>query len=406
MRLLVLTASLVLLPLTAFAMPCETDADCDEGQVCAPAPASCPPCEAGAECPSCEPETSGECMDAGGGGHEFWSGVECETDADCPDLFSCSEEAVPCAMPAIACDCPDCPPDAPDCDPECSCPDPGDYECPDETVKICVYEPASCETDAECGEGFECYAEEICYGSSGGCACPGWDPDSGEEPAECTCDEEPVSTEECEVVGSYCAPKQVECQADADCPNGWECATFAMGGSGDVACACTTCACPEGAECDCETTCDCPETEEPEVVEETMGYCLPGGWGDVVSSAMDSGTATGGEAGGAGTPNGGNGGSGGGASGPSKGGLDDLLGGGAENFEEAGNPQAPGAEGGDGNGNVDESGSGNGSTAGTGTGSASGCAVAASAASGFAAIFAILLVAFAVLTRRAASREE
>lgn len=401
-RLLVLTGALVLLPLTAWATPCETDQDCSAEEYCVSVPSTCPPCEPGAECGSCDQAGGGECVpqDSGGSG-EFWSGVKCSTDADCPDFFACKEETVPCAMPAIACDCPPCESGA-EC-PECSCPDqPAD--CTEESMKICVYEAKDCNADADCGEGFECYADEICTGSvSGGCACPGCAP--GEECAPCNCDEtpsEPVE-DQCEVVGSYCAPKLVECAADADCPGGWECAMVSSGTTNSgTACACAPCACAEGESCACEP-CECDGGEATDPVEEsTSGYCLPGGWGDAIASVAGEYDSTS-EAGGA--PGGGSGGgAGGGASGPSKGGLEDLLGAGAQNFDNGGgaspDPQAPGdPNGGDPAGTA-------GTGAGTGSGSSAGCSATTTAATGFAAIFGILLVVFALLTRRAVAREE
>lgn len=376
-RLLLLTTSLVLFPVAASAAPCQTDADCEEREVCVLAPGECPPCTPGGECPPCDEPTAGECAPADGGGG-FWSGLSCEADSDCPDLFTCDEVSVPCAMPPT-CGCADCDPDGGEC-PECDCPEVDETPCESETVKTCVYEPATCEADADCGAGFECYAQEVCSGGGSSCGCAPCA--EGETCEPCECDDEPVSDEgSCETVGSYCAPKPTPCKADADCPEGWECAALDMG------CACPACACAEGEECtgcgDC--TCD----------SEGDGLCLPGGWSEAVAVAADAG-GEGGQGGG----------SGGGASGPTKGGLGDFLGGAAESFDQGnGGGNDNGGAGGNDDGSGDGAG-GAGGTGGSGGSGSSGCAVTASAATGFAAIFLVLLAIFAVLTRRVAVRDE
>jgi hypothetical protein len=103
----------------------------------------------------------------------------------------------------------------------------------------------------------------------------------------------------CNVVASICAPKQIECEDDAGCPEGWEC----LEGGGDApTCACTQCVCepcPEGETCE---PCECPEDPEPcdcggeEFVAES--YCIPGGWGEagfVGGAAESTGTDEDGE---------------------------------------------------------------------------------------------------------------
>jgi uncharacterized protein (TIGR03382 family) len=75
-------------------------------------------------------------------------------------------------------------------------------------------------------------------------------------------------------MGSFCVPKQIECAATTDCPEGWECGMF----GGD--CACPACAC---AVPDCKDGEDCPVPEDCECApcdcaDATSGYCVPGGW--------------------------------------------------------------------------------------------------------------------------------
>jgi len=291
-------ALFLVLPLSsAMAVECTTDADCPEGSQCVAAPCgcACPACDpdSGAECPPCEcpdcPE-GGECVeiDVTPGP---WYGDECEADADCPMDFTCQEVPIPCATePACPpCACAGCDPDSEDCTdpPECDCPpceEPDPTECVETVAKVCIYEPTECTVDTDCQEGFECLEIEECSGG-GGCACTSCvcpDCPEGEEcppcdcpadPPPCECEEDQFA-EECTVVGAFCAPAQVECAEDTDCPEGWECASAPDVGT----CLCPDCACAPCAEgeecppCECEP-CDCGEVD-------ATSYCLPGGWED------------------------------------------------------------------------------------------------------------------------------
>ena len=386
---LLLAAAFLMMPAAALATPCQSDADCDEDESCAMILVDCPPCEPGAECPDCVGEDQGECVPDGGGEGDdyFWSGTECETDADCPDSFVCSEYDMPCGGMEPACVCEPCA-SGESCEP-CDCGDaPEPPDCSDTTMKSCVFMPTECSSDADCDANFACIEDKVCSGGgSVGCDCatcacapcdgPDCEPcDCPSDPEPCTCDEEPVFEESCEVVGAYCGPKELPCQADSDCPESWECAKFG------VMSTCDACACAEGQSCECAP---CENTQDEE------GYCLPGGWGDLVTAASDAGGQGGGSA--------------------ATGNADILLG---EAAPHVGTPKGGDGTGGGAGGPADPNTQGTGGTGGTagvggtgtGSGSNGGCAVASDATTGFAVIFGILLVIFAVLTRRSVLRDE
>ena len=260
---------------------CQSDADCAAGEVCelvtlpcAPLPrCACPDCPEGAECPPCDcPGDGGEypCDDeAVGVCMERWQPEICGTDADCPVGFSCTGVHVPCPATPCACACAACEEGA-EC-PPCECP-PCEFEpCEAESYMVCQYDPPTCEADADCPEGFECVADEICMGS--GCACPACMP--GEECPPCDCDEQAFE-ETCEVVGQFCAPADVPCAGDVDCAEGWVCQ------DSQTDCLCPACACPpppecaEGAECPDAPPCDCGPCDCGG--DDGEGACVPEGW--------------------------------------------------------------------------------------------------------------------------------
>jgi hypothetical protein len=404
-RTLLVTAVLVMLPAIAWAEDtCQDDADCPDGQYCMMmATGACPPCEPGEECPCEYAEPEGYCTENYEDDYDgsLITNTECSSDADCPSGFACKESMMPC-MDVPTCACADCA-EGEECEP-CDCGEP--EPCEATATMLCVYEPKACETDSDCGENFECYADQICSGGgSAGCACAApaceCDPCDGAdcqpcecaEPEPCDCDTEPVDFEEtCETVGAWCAPAEIACTQNSECPADWECYTYTMGSD----CACGGGACPEGAECE-PVECECPD--EPETT--TEGFCVPGGWTEVIDSVsageygapQADGEATGGGSGGAG-----------GGEGPAKGGLGGLLGGNADNVS-GGTDNGGGGGNGGGTGSGDDGAGSGGVAAGSGS-SGSGCSTATDAATGMAAIFAILLGIFAVLTRRVAGRED
>ncbi len=303
-KLLSLFALLLLLPTSALAeTECESDADCPEGSYCVMVPTAvpdCPPCDPDdGECPDCpEPQPGdavGYCEEIDLGFDGIVAG-ECATDADCPLDFTCQEVEIPCYdMPTCACACEPCPEGDPDCEAkcdECDCPEP--EPCTEETQMLCVYTPTECVEDGDCGEGFECREIEECSGGgSMGCACTECvcaDCPEGEECPPCDCPEEPVCEcddvpeefeEECTVLAAICFPKEVPCETDADCAEGFICFEDPEGETSVSSdCACPGCFCEEGdEECDCPP-CECDEEPLPpeEYVAEMI--CIPEGWED------------------------------------------------------------------------------------------------------------------------------
>ena len=280
--LVVLLAAL-LLPASVAADPqaCSSDEDCPENSSCVRVP--CATCPMGEECPPCEPE--GYCSPDG---PEGFFGAECDNDADCPEGFTCEEHSFgSCGGTATcpACDCVPCPEgeECPDCEcPPCEPEEPPD--CEEETVHLCVFHPAQCSQDQDCDPGFVCYQEEICSGGGAtSCACEAC-PD-GEDCPPCECPEEPEIPEDdgCELVGGVCAPDQIACAGDGECPDGWECVELAFLCACD--CGCAAPPCPEGEECP-PPDCECPPCECEEDAER---YCLPPGWDDMVTAAADRG---------------------------------------------------------------------------------------------------------------------
>ena len=207
----------------AYASPasaCETDADCDEGYVCKTYEYTMPDCpdmdrpDCAPDDPACEvtgEEKYPECDDAGEVVVEsYCEPAPCETDEDCGEDMVCIEYV----------------------DSWCSgsdediCDDDGECEiieeepvCGEDIHRECGYPyQGDCEEDADCGEGFKCVPEEICWCTSSDPAAVNDDgaaePMPTEEP-ECGCE---ASDE------NYCQLQEIECLSDDDCPAGLECA--------------------------------------------------------------------------------------------------------------------------------------------------------------------------------------
>jgi MYXO-CTERM domain-containing protein len=124
---------------------------------------------------------------------------ECESNDDCSAGMACE------VVGTSGC------PGAPECKPGEDCPDV--EPCESEEFMGCV--PAPCETDADCGADMVCHTEtwESCSGSAGM---------SCDEEGNCEIiEEEPVCESGSE---SRCAYRwQEECEADADCGDGFTC---------------------------------------------------------------------------------------------------------------------------------------------------------------------------------------
>lgn len=280
-----LLLSFALLPTAAWAT-CASDADCAPDEVCLATPCACatPACDPEGECPEPEPctcDAAAECVPTDSFDDDVYYSGDCEVDADCPMGFACEQVQVPCGSTRVDCACPGCA-EGEEC-PPCECPEEPvePPECEIETYGYCAYKPVECASDADCVEGFECKAQEVCSSSAGcGCAMPACDPDDGEcpEPEPCECDETDYE-ETCEVIGNYCEAKQIECEAAADCPADWEC----VGIGADCACPAIACASDEPDACPDLPPCEC-------AAEPTVSYCMPGGWAEAAARDYAAGS--------------------------------------------------------------------------------------------------------------------
>jgi len=147
---------------------------------------------------------------------------ECVENDDCPKGWSCEA-----SMGAAECDAP-----VPDCEPGSKCPEPAPCAAPVET-RAC--HPASCATDADCGDGMVCFKDSYtkCSDSAGAPACA-----PGEEcampappPDEPSCTSEEIA---------LCVPRYLlPCEQDNDCGDGFacvageECTCWGSGGAAD-----------------------------------------------------------------------------------------------------------------------------------------------------------------------------
>jgi MYXO-CTERM domain-containing protein len=242
-----------LCPAQAHAQTCETDADCAQGLVCEVVGASScavPDCPPGETCPEpepCEPEEFRECVPG-----------PCTSDADCGEGLKClTTSSEICTASDMACD-----PDDEECVPVTVEP-----VCETVTEQYCAPDwVGACETDADCGEGFTCVQPEVCECSVGAAVPePATDPDADpaaeSEPVP-EVEPEPVPEPICECYPTgekYCEPKEIACEAAADCPEGWSCEQV-----GAVSVACTV---PEdGSEPVCEPA------------EDPVSQCMPPYW--------------------------------------------------------------------------------------------------------------------------------
>lgn len=123
--------------------------------------------------------------------------------------------------------------------------------------------PRECESDADCGDGFTCEAQEICgCAGGGGSGGSGWD-DVPPMPGEDFKREDAGEDCFCEPTGeSYCEIQEIACDSASDCPADWTCEEW---GGGDVACS---------VDSDGNTSCDDPETGT---------YCAPPYFEDIAA---------------------------------------------------------------------------------------------------------------------------
>jgi MYXO-CTERM domain-containing protein len=227
MRTLMTSAALAAFSPPLFAQSeCNSDADCDKGfncEVTAVSGCAAPACPPDGDCPEPMPCEAAEYKSCVAG--------PCEADADCADGMVCHKETVEqCSISSCAgTDCMEM------------------RECTKEEIAQCVPKWAlPCESAMDCGEGFECVAQEACNcadtatpppmaepgpapaqdaGASGAAVAPVPLPpeeipttEPMERPVECTC----------APAASRCQAIVTECTADADCPSDWTCEALAQ----------------------------------------------------------------------------------------------------------------------------------------------------------------------------------
>lgn len=256
-RIVLAACSLLALPRIAAAQECVETADCPMGftcevtggSTCGAAPA-CPP---GEDCPEPAPCESVEYRSCVPG--------PCESDADCADGMVCAEHTE--GECTVSADVP-CGPDG--CDP---LPTPPEEMCTERTVTQCAPKWAlPCVEAADCGEGFRCveYIEQWCDaggavaggdpattggtgmgGASGFAPPPAEPPTDPDAPAQggaagSSGDVQPAPPEdpmcgETPTGQFYCEPEEISCEANTECPSGWLCkeqSTAPSGGCADV----------------------------------------------------------------------------------------------------------------------------------------------------------------------------
>jgi hypothetical protein len=238
---------------------CTDDEDCGAGSHCLvfeyEVCTSEPGCEPGGDCPGggggledCETHTDSACV-------PDWFHA-CESDDDCEDGLACiSFEETHCEVTSPPC-----------ADPTDGCPPEQEAPGTCETVVTEAYclPPylAPCESDADCGDGFECVAEEWCW-------CEGSDGGGGGEEPSCGC--ETGDTSWCEIVHQAC-------DEDDDCADGWSCDDDPAAGPDEPTCAVG----PDGST-DCD---DAPAAGD----DEDDGRCVPPYWDDVHFGGGDGGS--------------------------------------------------------------------------------------------------------------------
>jgi eight-cysteine-cluster-containing protein len=251
-------------------------------------PSGCPLCRCVEECQTDEDcrlswsDQIARCVD----GQCIYEELACDSDSECPEGFICE---IVCAGGGASCD-----PDNSDCRPDDTC-DSSTGECsdwaPQECFGRCMPMPEpGCQSDADCPPGHVCLME---------CHTFDCNPTTGECPSDCD-----SSTGECPAFcEGRCVPEAVECQSDADCPEGfvcemscWDCDSGFPDCVGGCEGHCVPAPmpecdentpCPPGFECvmECwEAGCDpetgvCPPGCDPATGDQCepvcRGYCVP-----------------------------------------------------------------------------------------------------------------------------------
>lgn len=231
--------------------PCDSNADCPAGYQCE---LSAPTIG----CPSPPPDCQGDACNVDCRDGEPGSGVCVEIPASCTSDADCGEGFLCIAAP-IACAAPDCPagPEGDECRELASCDDAqSEGYCHED------FRPASCDTDADCGEGDVCerFVYEECTGTVSPC--------ESDPAGNVMCDDPPLGPdEECTIVeDAFCIPRYAaSCDVDDDCGPGFTCEAL-------EACSCSgSSGAMEGGEGDSEGTdandgaedgCVCEPTDE------------------------------------------------------------------------------------------------------------------------------------------------
>lgn len=218
--------SIGLLPSASFALECETNEDCPEGYECLMSRmiVECDP-KYGDACPGFL--DAGECIEGtpagpedGGAGKEYWLGIPCSADAECPSGFLCREVSLDCGDNCPRCACPTCKDDK-TC-PQCLCESCEGSECVGLSMHICIFNQYDCGPKVPCWGGLVCMAKEKCElveekRETG--FCPWGATDCASEASS----ETSSATEECETQWTYCGHPLITCASDSDCADGWTC---------------------------------------------------------------------------------------------------------------------------------------------------------------------------------------
>jgi hypothetical protein len=127
---------------------------------------------------------------------------ECENSSDCPKGFTCEESVAPELCPPV-----------PPCAPGAKCPD--SPPCVTTTSHAC--QPATCQSDSDCGDGMVCFTQHStsCSGGVAVAACPVGQkcPVIPETPPVCM-----------DQTTQLCTPKYLlPCAQDSDCGAGFNC---------------------------------------------------------------------------------------------------------------------------------------------------------------------------------------
>jgi hypothetical protein len=292
--------TLLSMPLVAQAEECLMDSDCAEGEFCELISAGLVPCsidEEGNEiCDEVEEtEQMGFCQERP---------IECETDADCPSHLSCAwgggieptesvvvepvspEDTDEASAEEIAIE----EPPSEDLPPE-------DPEPVEEGPMMCVFIPAQCASDNDCGMNFHCETYSVGVSCGGAAAAP------CQEGEDCPPQPEPDCVDE-EFTEGYCMPDEIECGSDDMCPTDWRCREIVESDCGGVDFAVDS-AGMDSSESSSSGSSDegaAPDSGEAErriepveCVESARSLCVPVGL-SVPGGAYDSAIAESGEA--------------------------------------------------------------------------------------------------------------